>query len=75
MVWYGMVWYGTVWYGMVRYGMVRYGMVWYGMVRYVIACLHDEIKVKDLYKITKYKVFELWIQRYKHKTQKLYRII
>ena len=39
--------------------------------RYGIVCLHAEITVKGFYKISKYKVFELLIQRYKHKIQKL----
>ena len=39
-----------------------YVQVWYG-----IACLRAEITVKDLYKLSNYRVFELWTQRYKQK--------
>jgi len=38
---------------------------------YSIVCLHAEITIKGFYKISKYKAFELLIQRYKHKTHKL----
>ena len=40
-------------------------------VRYGIVRLHAEIRIKDFYKISKCKVFELLMRRYKHKTQKL----
>jgi hypothetical protein len=43
--------------------------------RYGVVRLHAEITIKYLYKISKYKVFKLLIQRHKHKTKQLNLII
>jgi hypothetical protein len=45
------------------------------MCRYGVVRLHAEITIKGLYKVSKYKVLKLLIQRYKHKTKQLNLII
>ena len=41
------------------------------MYRYGIICLHDDITIKGVYRLSYYKIFELSIQRYKRGTQQL----